>query len=298
MLDAEGTTLMQQHRYAEACPKLAESQRLQPGKGVLLRLGLCDEQLGKTATAWLAFREAATRAQQSGDEALRQLATKRADAIAPRVPRVILVLPADTARAPLAVSLDGVALDRAALGVELPMDPGTHTVEASLSGRATFHKIFTLAERDGLVSIPIDLPAGPERRRPTPTPASVPSEDGTVGTERTMALVLGSVGLAGIVVGSAFGVAAMSRWNRARSECTGGTTGCSPDALSLQSSVNTDALWSTVGFVGGGVGLAGAVVLWWLASSGPTAAAPRRGAFVVTPVLGGNRMALELMGRF
>lgn len=281
MLDAEATALMQEHRYAEACPKLAESRRLQPGTGVLLRLGLCNELLGKTATAWSAFREAAVRARQAGDEALRQLATKRADGIAPRVPRVVLVPAPGTEQAPVVVSCDGVPLDRAAVGAPIPMDPGTHSIEATLPGHATFRRTFTLPPRDALVSIPIQLP-------PDVAPAAVVEVDPSSGPH-TVALVLAGVGITGVAVGSIFGVAAMTSWSRARGECTSGYSGCSPDALSLQSVVKTDALWSTVGFVGGGAGLLSAALLW-LVTSKPTRA--------VQPVVGAGRLGLELTGHF
>jgi hypothetical protein len=288
MLDAQGTALMQERRYEEACPKLSESERLEPGTGVLLRLALCDEQIGKTASAWSAFREAAARAQRSGDEALRQLATKRADGLAARVPRVILELEPAAEYEPVTLTCDGNPLDRSALGAEVPMDPGTHAVEARGVGRPVIRKTFTLAARDALVIVTIELPADPEGGDMNPrNPARV---------QRTTALVVGGVGVAGVAVGAIFGVAAMSSWNRARSECTSGVSGCSRDALDLQPVVKSDATWSTVGFVVGAAGLLGAALLWWTEprhdhGTGHAGATLR-------PVLGANRLGLELGGGF
>jgi hypothetical protein len=278
LLDAQATTLMQQRRFAEACPKLAESDRIQPGTGVLLRLALCYEQLGRTASAWSAFREAAGRARRAADAAVADLASKRADELEPRLAKLDVRLAPGDDPGPVDVRLDGAALASSTLGVDVPVDPGTHTVRASAPGRRSFERTFTVADRRATTTIAIELPV-----------------DTRGATQRTVAVVVASVGLAGVAAGGVLGLVAMSNWNRARSECNNGTSGCNQDALALKSTVDAEALASTIAFGVGAAGLAGAALLWWTA---PAPAATRRATLVVSPAIAGGLWALDVRGTF
>ena len=42
--------------YKDACPLFEESSRLEAGIGVLLYLGDCGDNVGRTASAWTGFR--------------------------------------------------------------------------------------------------------------------------------------------------------------------------------------------------------------------------------------------------
>jgi tetratricopeptide (TPR) repeat protein len=56
----EGRKLMAKGMFADACPKLAESQKLDPGVGTQFNLSDCYEKMGQTASAWAGFLEAAS----------------------------------------------------------------------------------------------------------------------------------------------------------------------------------------------------------------------------------------------
>jgi hypothetical protein len=58
----EARALLQAGKAAEACPKLEESQRLDPGMGTMFNLAECYERVGKTASAWTMFLQVASRA--------------------------------------------------------------------------------------------------------------------------------------------------------------------------------------------------------------------------------------------
>jgi Tfp pilus assembly protein PilF len=62
----EARALMKEGNYAEACPKFAESQSLDPGGGTLLNLGICHYRENRTATAWAELRQALIQARRDG----------------------------------------------------------------------------------------------------------------------------------------------------------------------------------------------------------------------------------------
>ncbi|HZU83694.1 MAG TPA: hypothetical protein VE987_12290, partial [Polyangiaceae bacterium] len=62
----EGKRRMAAGDFAGACPKLAESYRLDAGSGTLTALAVCHEGLGRTASAWTEFIEVVSEAKQAG----------------------------------------------------------------------------------------------------------------------------------------------------------------------------------------------------------------------------------------
>src|SRR5690348_1000013 len=62
----EGRKLMAEGKVAEACPKFADSEQLDASSSTLLNLASCYEKLGRTASAWATYREAASLANANG----------------------------------------------------------------------------------------------------------------------------------------------------------------------------------------------------------------------------------------
>src|SRR6187200_393022 len=59
----EALRLMHAGSFAEACPKFEVSQRIEAAVGTMLYLAECYEKIGRTASSWATFREAASLAE-------------------------------------------------------------------------------------------------------------------------------------------------------------------------------------------------------------------------------------------
>jgi len=124
--------------YADACPKFAESYRLDAATGTLLNLASCHESQGRFATAWLEFSDALVQSQRERRQSRIKFAEERVAALEPKLSRLTLVLAPQVDESELTLALDGVGIGRAALGVPTPVDPGPHQVEAKAPGKKTW----------------------------------------------------------------------------------------------------------------------------------------------------------------
>jgi hypothetical protein len=123
---------MKRGAYPAACPKLEESQRLDPSNGTLLNLVLCEEATGKVASAWSNAHELADRL--PADDERKPITERKLLELTKRVPKlaVRLELPVPEGTT---VLLDDVELRPSSLGVPIPIDPGIHTLVVTAPNR-------------------------------------------------------------------------------------------------------------------------------------------------------------------
>lgn len=251
----EGRRALAGGDYATACTKLAASERIERAVGTLLSLAECEEGLGQLASERLHLQEAASWADASHNPLNRgPIARRRFADVDKRVPRLTLQR---TPGAPLdsQVTRDGVNLGAAAFDAPLPVDAGRHVIVVSAPGHATATYAVTLKE--GEQTALVVGPAGEE----TPTPRS----GGLLGwPRRTWVYALGGVGVAGVALGSFFGLRTFSTWNQAQHDCGSGCAPGSP-AHAEASEAHTDAAVSTVSFLAGGAALAAGAYLFFSA---------------------------------
>jgi hypothetical protein len=163
---------MAEGKYGEACPKLAESYRLDPGTGTLLNLATCRELEGKLATAWLLYSDALLAAQRDRREDREQFAQQHLTELEPKLSRLTLVVQPEADDPNLDLTLDGARVAAAARGVPTYVDPGTHTVQAKAPGKRAWSQTIEIAAtaEQRVVSIPKLEQALPEEPPPTPKP--------------------------------------------------------------------------------------------------------------------------------
>ncbi|UQA58666.1 tetratricopeptide repeat protein [Polyangium aurulentum] len=292
----EGKALLAAGKTAEACPKFAESQRLDPSVGTLLNLARCHEQLGRTASAWATYKEAATLARAVGQTERETAAKDFARKLEPRLSR--LRIEAKSPPAGLAIKRDGIAVGEASLGSAIAVDPGEHTVEATAPGYKTWSaKIVVGAEADTKsVTVPAlepDLAAGAGTGG-APVVATEPDAGaGGKSGMRTAAFVVGGAGVVALGVGAVFGGLAMSDAGELEERCPKGA--CSRDDQELMTSANTKATVSTIGFGVGAAALGTGVVLFLLSRSPSKESAQ---SAQIVPSFGPNGGGASIVGTF
>jgi hypothetical protein len=205
----EARELMRKKDYAAACPKFAESYRLDPAVGSELNLASCHELEGKIATAWGEYTDAASRALRANDKTREKFAREHADALEPRLPKLVLIM--QDPPEGLTLSRDGATLSSASLGTPLPVDPGEHKIEAAAPGYKGWSQV--IEAREGQ-PIRLEVPAlerepapskGAGAARPDPAgPAGGDAAGGGGRGRRIAGIVMGAVGIASLAAGGVF----------------------------------------------------------------------------------------------
>ncbi len=275
----EARDLMAGARWSEACPKLEESERLDPGIGTEFNLASCLEHLGHLTAALVLFERVVTESHASGLDEHEGRARARADILARRVPTLTVSVAVGGDVQGLDLTRDGAPLERTRWSVPVRVDPGAHSVEARAAGRKGWSTTISLAESGaGTVEVPV-LQVVASLEPPAPSlPAAAPvevarDEPPARGTRRTIGLVLGGVGLAGIATGAVFGALSLAAHDEAASSCNAVTNGCTTQqGVDARASAVSRGNASTWFLVGGGAVLAAGAIVWFTApATGPVA---------------------------
>jgi hypothetical protein len=275
-----GLSLMRDGKFQEACETLEQSQSIERGLGTMLYLAECYEKLGRTASAWALFREAASEARASGQTARADTGASRAAALEPKLSRLTVQVDPKNLIAGFELLRDGQPVGRGLYGVAVPVDPGEHQLEARAPGRMPWSSVERVgANADSVTaSVPELLPdtSAPPAAEQLPKTggaavdlAAAPTPTGKSSVQRTAGLVAGGAGVVAIGVGAFFGARAMSKNDDAKEHCVGNR--CDEEGADLTEDAQSAATLANV-FVIGGAALAATGVVLYLTA--PTEEAP------------------------
>ncbi len=261
----QAVTFMDKGDYANACPKLAESQRLDPAGGTLQNIGFCREKEGKIASAWIAYNESLSQAIKDGRADREATARSRIAAIGDRVSKVVVVVPPEVGSlVGLEVRLDQTPLRQAAWGVPTPIDKGEHELTVEAKGKLTWKTKVRVPE-DGM-----QVSANVEPLKDAPVAdIVVPEGPAPRASYRPVAFAIGGVGIVSILAGSVTGVLAMARRSASDNECPNNQ--CTQRGVDLNEQAKTMA-WISDVTVGVGIAALGAAVILFIASPKSTPA--------------------------
>lgn len=256
----EARSLMAEGRNAEACPKLAASQRLDPGAGTLLNLAECYEKIDRLASAWATYREAETTAQRAGQRERATHCAARAQALSSRLSYLTIVVTATkpSSGAPAAdvtVHRNGDPVPEVTWGTALPVDGGTHTIEASARDRESWKSSVQVRSSGDHAKVVI-----PELKKIESGATPGPRGSSSLIGQRTIGWAAIGVGTAAAGVGLVFGAIAKSRLDEANEHCT--QIDCDDTGAKLDRDAKSASTVSTIlVLAGAGVVIGGVVLL-------------------------------------
>jgi hypothetical protein len=267
-LFTEGRTLLEQKNVQGAYEKFSEAERLAPkGAGILINLALCEEQLGKPASAYEHF-ERALAVLDAGDDR-RAFATDHASALRKKVALLTIVM-APTAPRSAEVRRDGRSVPTGGLGHPEAVEPGVHVIDVRAAGHSDRRVEVTLRAGDAtsvqadageVVAAPTtDASAEAPSRTTAPAPPSDAQPASSTSTRTALTLGLGGIALAGLGVGAYFEA---SGWSK-RAGLDGCNGSCSQD--SIDDARRTMLVGDIV--LGAGVVVAGATAYFYFTRPG------------------------------
>lgn len=263
----QGLTLVEQGKWAEAAARFEESNRLERAPGTTLVLADCYEHMGRFASAWTLFVEAASIFNRRTPPDPRGAdADARAAALQPRLSRLAIEVPPEVRAFPgLEVRRDGEPVGAAQFGTAIAVDPGPHVVEVSAPGKEPWKTEVKVGADAATEKVPVPALADVK-----PAPGGETGGSGAAWPwQKKAAIGAAGAGVIGVAIGAIFGADALAKHGELQERCTPGTPRvCDAEGLKIADAQNTAGTASTIGFAVGGALVAAGVVLWLVAPSG------------------------------
>jgi hypothetical protein len=272
----KGRELLDAGDFAGACASFETSLKEDPNApGTLLNLGLCNERLGKTATALAWFRKAQFRSAETGMTEYEDEAKNHTLSLSVRVPTLKITF-ANPPPSGGVVFLDDHQLSEIDLA-RVEVDPNVaHAIELRVQNKPPIRTEITVKDGDELTTVAIPVPAPP---KVTKTVTVIEIDRGK--TRRIIAYSLAGVGVG--LMGASLLVTLDAKADRDAAEHPEDWVRARDDAR----------LYGTSLFVGGALAIAGAGVLYFTAPG-----VERVERTTVTPVVAREGLGLVVHGSF
>lgn len=253
----EGRELMSQEKWDEACPLLAESQKLDPGTGTLLNLATCYEQAGRRATAWLTWLEAARSAREAGQTEREQLARERAEELEGTLGTLTVLVP-ENAPAELNIQRNGEELPPGTWGIALPLDAQSYTLRAAAPGYQAHEESVSIIDGENT-----DWRV-PALQAQTQSSTTQESTDTASSSQKTWGYISAGTGVLGLATGGVLGLVALSKNNSSKEHCFSSDPNlCNQTGVDLRNQAFDFATGASIAAgVGAAALIAGAVLIF------------------------------------
>jgi hypothetical protein len=291
----DGKAAMKVGDYVRGCPKLAESYRQDPTSGTLLALAYCQEQAGKTASAWGTYNAVIVRAGQERRGDREKIARERAAWLEDRLSKLVVdVPPAVASLRGIAVKLDGEVLPSAAWGSAMPIDPGDHLVEATADGMQPWHRQVSVGTSNDREVVRVNE-LKTVISTPTPTTPKRVDSPATSFPHRLLGVTLTGTGLLAVGVGIGFAMKAkgLDTDSKRDGHCDE-ASGCDDRGYALNQDALAAARVASVLCAAGGTLALGGVVLYFVPRR---PSSPERMSLRVSP-LGQTGASVQLRAGF
>jgi hypothetical protein len=280
----EGRRLMAEGQTAEACARFAGSFAIEASSGTLLNLAHCHEEEGKTASAWAEYRAAARLARSQAREDRAHVADEKVAALEPRLARLTAI--AGDAAPGEAILTEAGTLGEGAIGVAVPIDPGTHTLTVTAPGRRPWSATIDVAEAEQrtleipaleaepVVEAPPLPPIAPPAAIVSAPAEAIPSRSSPRKPTRLDAYLTAGAGTL-LAAGAGLWSVAYVKFGEAQTLCNT-SPGCSNSERQDRVSTIETLQWAAAGswVAAGGLAIAAGTRLWLSKQAGDDSSAP------------------------
>lgn len=187
-----GIELEQASNWSAAIQQFREVGQVRMTPHVRFHIAFCEEGLGRLVTALGGYELALSEADQVGAD-FRSEVESAIEKLKVRIPK--LVIERGEGAEAASVQLDGVDLGASSIGVEVPLDPGPHSVAATAPGMKPFSTTADLRERE-TTRVTLVLEPEPEPAKPPPPKEKVVVVTREEPPKRLVPYLIGGAGVA------------------------------------------------------------------------------------------------------